>query len=135
MLRSIVVLFLGLSLSLWAQTKEQKEFMQYCMHEANEAQVHTIMVAADEPTRERSCNYLIRYLVPIDSRRAIRLRNSNITDITPLAQLTELTDVDLGGNPITEIKSLLGLKKLKELSLYSTKQLEDISPPLYSLLL
>ncbi len=150
MLKSIVIVLLGLTLGLQAQTKAQKAFMQYCMHDVNEAQMHTMQSIAKQTTRQRSCNYLARYLVPIDSHRAIRLRNSNITDITPLkylkginevslsgnnitditplAQLTELTRVDLGNNPITEIKSLIGLKKLKSLSLRSTSKLEDISP-------
>jgi internalin A len=149
MLRNIFVLLLTLSLNLQAQTEAQKEFLHYCLHEANEAQMHTMQSIAKQTTRQRSCNYLARYLVPIDSHRAIRLRNSNITDIsplkylkgtnevslsgnqitdiTPLAQLTELTRVDLSDNPITEIKSLLGLKKLKSLTLYSNYQLQDIS--------
>lgn len=150
MLRSILILLISLSINLQAQSKAQKEFMHYCMHEATEAQVHTIMLAADEPTRERSCQFLARTRVPIELHRAIRLRDSsitditplkylkgvkevslsdnNITDITPLAQLAELAVIDLGGNPITEIKSLLKLNKLERLSLYSTNQLQDITP-------
>ena len=150
MLRSILILLISLSLNLQAQSKAQKEFMHYCMHEATEAQVYTIMLAADEPTRERSCQFLARTRVPIELHRAIRLRDSsitditplkylkgvkevslsdnNITDITPLAQLPELAVIDLGGNPITEIKSLLKLNKLEDLSLYSTNQLQDITP-------
>ena len=149
MLKSILlILLLGLQI-LYAQTEAQKEFLHYCLHEATPAQVHTIMVAADEPTLERSCNYLARTKIPLGSRKAIRLSNSNITDITPLkylkgvtevtmegnqvtditplAELSELRKINLSYNPIREIKSLLELKKLKSLTLYSNYKLQDAS--------
>ena len=75
MLRSIFIILLTLSLNLQAQTKDQKEFMQYCMHEANAAQMYTIRKIANEPTKERACKYLARSFVPVESHRAVRLRN------------------------------------------------------------
>jgi len=151
MLKSILIILLSLSLNLHAQSKAQKEFMHYCMHEATQAQVHTIMVAADEPTRERSCQFLARTRVPIESHRAIRLSfnsnitditplkylkgvtevslsDNNITDITPLVQLTELRSINLDSTPIREIKPLIVLEKLESLEIRATSKLNDISP-------
>jgi len=105
MLKSILlILLLGLQI-LYAQTEAQKEFLHYCLHEATPAQVHTIMVAADEPTLERSCNYLARSFVPIENMGSgmITLRNSNITDITPLKYLKGVTEVTMEGNQVTDI--------------------------------
>ncbi len=48
MLKSILLGLLALTLNLQAQTKEQKEFIDYCMHEANEAQMHTIRKIAND---------------------------------------------------------------------------------------
>ena len=153
MLRSILILLISLSLNLQAQSKAQKEFMHYCMHEATEAQVHTIMLAADEPTRERSCQFLARSFVPIENMgsgmitlsfnsnitditplkylkgvKEVSLSDNNITDITPLAQLPELRAINLDSNPIANIKPLIGLDKLESLEIRATSRLDDLSP-------
>ena len=54
--------------------------------------------------------------------------NSNaITDLSPLANLTNLTDLYLGDNAITDILPLAGLTNLTELVLYKNT-ITDISP-------
>ncbi len=64
--------------------------------------------------------------VPI-SATELNLSNLEITDLSPLAALTELIDLDLSGNPIADLSPLMGLKKLEYLYLMGTK-IEDLTP-------
>jgi hypothetical protein len=56
----------------------------------------------------------------------LRLRN-DIIDLSPLAELTKLEKLWLGGNKITDLTPLAGLTKLEELNLDSN-QIIDTSP-------
>lgn len=51
----------------------------------------------------------------------------NITDLAPLALLTDLEDLDLRGNQITDLSPLSGLVKLQSLYL-SANQISDLKP-------
>ena len=57
----------------------------------------------------------------------LELHASQITDVTPLAGLTDLTTLGLGLNQITDIKPLAGLINLKTLWL-SDNQIADVMP-------
>ena len=57
----------------------------------------------------------------------LELRASQITDVTPLAQLTDLRMLGLGLNRITDLTPLAELTKLKTLWL-SDNQIADIMP-------
>lgn len=52
---------------------------------------------------------------------------NQISDITPLAGLTELRKINLGGNSISDIAALAGLGQLESLTAYGN-QIKDISP-------
>ena len=55
------------------------------------------------------------------------LENNSIANISPLAGLTNLTGLEIGGNKITDISSLAGLTKLTLLWL-NNNSIADISP-------
>ena len=58
---------------------------------------------------------------------SLHLSNQNISDITPLTELTELRGLFLFDNNITDISPLSGLKKLNGLNLCNNK-ISDITP-------
>ncbi|MFC2146554.1 COR domain-containing protein [Acidobacteriota bacterium] len=58
---------------------------------------------------------------------ALDLGDNKITDISPLKELTQLTTLDLGDNQITDISPLKELTQLKVL-LLDRNQITDISP-------
>jgi Leucine-rich repeat (LRR) protein len=55
------------------------------------------------------------------------IRSENITDLTPLAGLTNLVELQIGKNQITDLKPLAGLTKLEKMSLGSN-QITDLTP-------
>jgi Leucine-rich repeat (LRR) protein len=57
----------------------------------------------------------------------IRLAKNEITDVKPLAALENLQSLDLAGNQIKDIAPLAGLKKLQYLQL-ENNQIEDAAP-------
>ena len=57
----------------------------------------------------------------------LELHGSQITDLTPLAQLTDLTTLGLGLNQITDVTPLAKLTKLKKLWLPDNK-ITDLTP-------
>ena len=57
----------------------------------------------------------------------LELHAKQITDVTPLAQLTDLTMLGLGLNRITDVTPLAELTKLKRLWL-SGNQISDVMP-------
>ena len=60
--------------------------------------------------------------------KKLGLQNNNtLSDISPLAGLTNLTDLDLYNNHISDISALSNLKKMKFLQIYSNS-ISDISP-------
>jgi len=52
---------------------------------------------------------------------------NRISDLSPLAELTNLEELVLGFNQITDVSPLAGLTKLKELDLFKN-QITDVSP-------
>ena len=66
-------------------------------------------------------------LTGIKTLRRLEITGTNISDISGLAELTELTHLDLGGNVISDISALSNLKKLVELRL-GRNLITDISP-------
>jgi Leucine-rich repeat (LRR) protein len=72
----------------------------------------------------------IRDLTPLaDSTQLtlLSLYNNELTDLTPLAGLTELTELQLYGNQIKDLTSLAELKNLEKLFL-SKNQIFDVTP-------
>ena len=59
--------------------------------------------------------------------RKLRLRNSDVTDLSPLAGLTHLTELNLEGNNSNNLSPLAGLTQLTKLSLLRLYH-SDISP-------
>jgi RNA polymerase sigma factor (sigma-70 family) len=53
--------------------------------------------------------------------------DNHITDLTPLATLTSLMDLNVGGNQITDLRPLVNLTNLIGLSLWNN-QVTDVSP-------
>ena len=53
--------------------------------------------------------------------------DNHITDLTPLATLTSLMDLNVGGNQITDLRPLVNLTNLIALSLWNN-QVTDVSP-------
>jgi Leucine-rich repeat (LRR) protein len=58
----------------------------------------------------------------------LSLHNGRLTDISPLASLTDLVWLDLEGNNLTDLTPLAGLTKLERLDLDYNYALADISP-------
>ena len=56
----------------------------------------------------------------------LRVANSNISDLTPLAGLTSLRHLEVGQNAVADISALAGLTSLTELNIYSN-HISDIS--------
>jgi Leucine-rich repeat (LRR) protein len=72
----------------------------------------------------------IRDLTPLaDSTQLtlLSLYNNELTDLTPLAGLTELTELQIYGNQIKDLTSLAELKNLEKLFL-SKNQIFDVTP-------
>ncbi len=59
--------------------------------------------------------------------RSLSLISRGITDLQPLSNLTNLTELFLGGNQISDINPLSGLTNLKTLNL-SFNQISDVKP-------
>ncbi|MCL1903824.1 MAG: leucine-rich repeat domain-containing protein [Oscillospiraceae bacterium] len=60
------------------------------------------------------------------SIKVLRLYNNQISDVSPLSELKDLTSLSLLDNQITDISPLSGLKNLEELDLH-INQISDIS--------
>ena len=58
---------------------------------------------------------------------SLNLQMNKITDLSPLAGLTELQDLNLWINKISDLSPLAGLKRLQDLNL-SNNKISDISP-------
>jgi internalin A len=63
----------------------------------------------------------------LNALNSLDLYHNNITNIEPLASLTNLTSLDLIGNQITDLKPLAGLTNLTYLSL-GKNEIVDIKP-------
>ena len=48
----------------------------------------------------------------------LQLDGNQISDVSPLASLTNLTDLDLGNNQISDVSPLASLTNLTDLGLY-----------------
>ena len=68
----------------------------------------------------------ISVLVGLPNLTGIGLTNNQINDISILADLTNLIVIDLARNPISDFNSLSGLNRLESLSLYDNA-ISDIS--------
>ena len=73
-------------------------------------------------SEDRFCS-AARYPLPTE----LRLWNNRISDISPLASLTNLTRLGLEGNQISDISPLISLANLTGLWL-EENQISDISP-------
>ena len=61
--------------------------------------------------------------------RQLNLRDNQISDLSPIAGLIELTRLDLSGNSISDLSPVKGLKNLTFLRLWGDRQLlSDLSP-------
>ncbi len=76
-----------------------------------------------EGSRVKSIEVL-RYCVNLEG---LELSFNQITDISPIAGLTKLTNLGVGGNPIADIAPLAGLTQLKSLALFNC-QAKDYTP-------
>ena len=83
-------------------------------------------------TEERSINSNsvsdLSPLAGLTNLTELSLDSNNITDISPLAELANLTELSLDSNNITDISPLAGLANLTELSLRGNSTISDISP-------
>jgi internalin A len=59
--------------------------------------------------------------------KVLNLRNNQITDLAPLANLTNLTELDLSKNQITDLSPLANLTNLTELYLWNN-HITDLLP-------
>jgi hypothetical protein len=66
-------------------------------------------------------------LAQLTQLKGLELNDNQIQDISPLAQLTQLTTLDLEGNEIQDISPLAHLTQVKGLFL-GINQIQDISP-------
>ena len=69
----------------------------------------------------------VEALVWAKNLKTIDLAFQHISDISPLAKLKKLTDLNLGGNPIGNISALEGLTNLEILALFNC-QAQDYTP-------
>jgi len=63
----------------------------------------------------------------LGSVRRLSLRNTRISDITPIAHMKGVTSLDLGGTPITDIAPIAHVKGITSLNLRNTP-ITDITP-------
>ena len=66
-------------------------------------------------------------LAELTKLEELDLWNNRITDVSPLAKLTNLEELDLWGNQITDVTPLAGLKNLTKLVLVGN-QVTDLTP-------
>ncbi|MFK7827073.1 MAG: leucine-rich repeat domain-containing protein [Oligoflexales bacterium] len=57
----------------------------------------------------------------------LTLKNAEISDVLPLAEFTNLKELDLSGNQISDVNPLAGLTNLVSLNLYQN-QISNLSP-------
>ncbi len=67
-------------------------------------------------------------LAQLTQLRELNLSHNNISDITPLAQLTQLRELDLARNKISDITPLAQLTQLTSLDL-NDNDISDLTPP------
>jgi internalin A len=131
-----------------AQQRAIKTFAQWCQHKdsLHENTRHTIDILLLEAST-KNCQEADRNLNKLNQ---LQIGANHITDLSPLASLTNLTSLDLGSNrkindisplsrlnnlinldlsstQIVDLRPLASLKKLTELDLESNK-IDDISP-------
>jgi hypothetical protein len=63
-----------------------------------------------------------------NDRASLNLYNDNISDVSPLAGLTDLTELELQGNNISDLTPLAGLTNLTELHLGWNPSITDLTP-------
>ena len=82
------------------------------------------LLGYDDLTKEEIT--LLRYMVNLTT---LTLHGSQITDLTPLAGLINLTELNLQGNKyLTDLTALANLTNLTVLFLYDNSSLSDITP-------
>jgi len=120
---SAVALMLGMwVLSGWgwgvtqaAESTQGSSFKQWCQQQASlsvEARITVEVLLAEAGTSD--CE---RAAKTLSSRTELRLENDQITDVNPLAGLTNLEWLSLNNNQIADVTPLARLTNLKELYL------------------
>ena len=108
------------------QDKESiKSFSQWCKQKLTltKKTKHTVEVLL----QKAGTNDCLRASQELNKQRILDLRENKISDIKPLAALTNLTQLDLGENKISDIKPLAALTNLNQLSI-SFNQISDVKP-------
>src|SRR4028119_1331572 len=99
-------------------------FAEWCKHKdsLSEEATYTVKVLLNKAGTS-DCNEAARILSNLTE---LNLNSNEITDITPLSALTNLTDLNLDWNEITDITPLSALTNLTDLNL-SGNQITDIT--------
>lgn len=97
-----------------SQLKELEEALPNCSISSDEAEKDVVEIKLGGKTFKNDV-------------KEIDLSNRSISDISPLAECTELEILNLAGNSISDISTLIDLPKLRSLSL-ENNNISDVSP-------
>ncbi|NEO84530.1 MAG: leucine-rich repeat domain-containing protein [Spirulina sp. SIO3F2] len=108
-----------------AQSNSLNTFADWCNNQNNLAPGarHTVEIILQRVDIQ-DCDRAQQALAATSS---LRLSDSELTDLAPLASLTHLTDLTLSYNQITDLTPLANLTRLKELNL-DENNVVDITP-------
>ena len=112
-----------LDLARWGLTNEEILPLRYMVNLEELIIANTIQVYGDRYSGLLSD---ITPLAELTNLKTLNLRGNNINDITPLANMTQLVDLMLGGNQINDITPLAGLTQLRYLDMMDN-QISDIA--------
>jgi len=109
-----------LDFSHWGLTNEDILPLRYMVH------LEELTIANDFRNR---CDTFLSDITPLaglTNLTTLNLRGNNINDITPLANMAQLADLSLGGNQISNIASLAELIQLRYLDIMDN-QISDVT--------
>jgi internalin A len=115
----------GIPTEKWPGYLIAQTFTEWCQQKANLSQQRrrTVEVLL-QVAKTQNCGQANQTLTNLTE---LSLEQNQISDIKPLSNLTNLTELSLGGNQISDIKPLSNLTKLTSLSL-TGNQISDIKP-------
>ena len=106
-------------------------FIQMCQNPTASQAVTLLAIAKSKSTNEKEvvvdCQQLEKHYVKRNYGHSLRLRNSNISDLTPLSFFTKSEELSLSGNNISDISPLSKLHNLTHLDIGSNP-INDITP-------
>ena len=101
-----------------------KTFLEYCTDDQASEEIKKTIAALGDWVGSDDCDRLYGF---VQRSELLILRGYGISDLRPLAEMTQLYELDLTDNNITDLKPLRGLTRIHWLYL-GLNEIEDLTP-------